>query len=161
MKQELSHQEAKLKGYIKIDHFDKSGNLIQSVETPNALTNAGFAEVAGLINSDQAASHTAWDYIAVGTGTTAATATDTQLETEETESSLGRAAGTGTRVTTTVAYDTSQIVKAFSVTGTVAVTESGVFNAGAAGTLLCRQTFSAINVANGDTLQITWKVKVA
>ncbi len=161
MKQELVQEGAKLKGFIKIEHFDNSGNLIEVVETPNALTNTGFAEVAGLINSDQSGSHTAWDYIAVGTGTTAATATDTELETEETENSLGRSAGTGTRVTTTVSNDTSQIVKSFSVTGSVAVTESGVLNAGAAGVLLCRQTFSAINVANGDTLQITWKVKVA
>ena len=160
MKQKLM-QGAQLKGFVKIEHFDKKGILIEVVETPNALTNTGFAEVAGLINSDQSASHTAWDYIAVGTGTTAATATDTQLETEETENSLGRSAGTGTRVTTTVSNDTSQIVKSFSVSGSVAVTESGVLNAGAAGVLLCRQTFSAINVADGDTLQITWKVKVA
>jgi len=160
MEQKLK-QGSNLKGFIKIDHFDNAGNLIESVVTPNALTNTGFAEVAGLFCGDQAASHTAFDYIAVGTGTTAATATDTQLETEETENSLGRSAGTGTRVTTTVANDTCQIVKSFSVTGSVAVTESGVLNAGAAGILLCRQTFSAINVADGDTLQITWKVTVA
>jgi len=41
------------------------------------------------------------------------------------------------------------------------VTESAVLNASSAGTMLCRQTFSAINVADGDTLQITWKVTVA
>ena len=161
MKQELKQEGAKLMGFIKIDHFDSSGNLIESVETPNALTNTGFAEVAGLINSDQSGSHTAWDYIAVGTGTTTATATDTALETEETENGLTRAAGTGTRVTTTETNDTSQIVKSFSVSGSVAVTESAVLNASSNGVMLCRQTFSAINVANGDTLQITWKVKVA
>lgn len=160
MKQKLM-QGAQLKGFVKIEHFDNAGNLIEVVETPNALTNTGFAEVAGLINSDQAGSHTAWDYVAVGTGTTAATATDTELETEETENSLGRSAGTGTRVTVNVSNDTSQIVKSFSVTGSVAVTESGVLNAGATGVLLCRQTFSAINVADGDTLQITWKITVA
>ncbi len=161
MKQELVQEGAKLRGFVKIEHFDNAGNLIEIVEGPNALTNTGFAEVAGIINSDQTASHTAWDYIGVGTGTTAATATDTALETEETQNGLTRAAGTGTRVTTTVANDTSQIVKSFSVTGSVAVTESGVLNASSTGVLLCRQTFSAINVANGDTLQITWKVKVA
>lgn len=160
MKQHMS-QGAKLNGWIKLDHFDKEGNLIETVETPNALTNSGFTEVAGLFCSDQAASYTAFDYIAVGTGTTAATATDTQLETEETENGLTRAAATGTLATVNVSDDTAQFVKSFSVTGSVAVTESGVFNDSSAGTMLCRQTFSAINVADGDTLQITWKVTVA
>lgn len=160
MKQNLK-QGAQLNGWIKIDHYDKDGNLIESVETPNALTNTGFTEVAGLFCSDQSGSYTAFDYIAVGTGTTAATATDTQLQTEETENGLTRAAATGTLVTVNVTNDTCQLVKSFSVTGSVAVTESGVLNAASTGTMLCRQTFSAINVADGDTLQITWKVTVA
>jgi hypothetical protein len=158
---ESMKETATLKGWVKIDHFDKFGNLIETVETPNALTNTGFAEVAGLIGTDVTSGRTAFDYIAVGTGTTAATATDTALETEVTDSGLARAAGTGTRVTTTVTNDTFQLLKSFSVTGTVAVTESGVLNASSSGVMLCHQTFSAINVVNGDTLQITWKIAVA
>lgn len=151
-------QTSGLRGYIKIDHFDASGNLIQSVETPNVITNAGLTEVAGLFCSDVKASYTAFDYIGVGTGTTAATFTNTTLVTEITNSGLARAATTGTLVTTTVANDTAQFVKSFSVTASQAVTESAVFNAASSGTMLCRQTFSAINVVSGDTLQITWKV---
>jgi hypothetical protein len=161
MKQNLLEKGNQLKGFIKIDHFDKMGNLIESVETPNALMNLGFTEVAGLFCSDQAGSHTAFDYIAVGTGTTAATATQTALITEITESGMTRAAATGTLVTVNVANDTAQFVKSYSVTGTAAVTESGVFNDSSAGIMLCRQTFSAINVENNDVLQITWKVTVA
>jgi hypothetical protein len=161
MKQHMESQDAKLKGWIQIDHFDNSGKLIETVETPNALMNLGFTEVAGLFCSDQAGSHTAFDYIAVGTGTTAATATQTALITEETENGLTRAATTGTLVQVNVANDTAQFVKSFTVSGSVAVTESGVFNDSSAGVMLCRQTFSAINVADGDTLQITWKVTVA
>lgn len=150
-----------LKGWFKIDHYDSVGNLIETVETPNAVMNLGFKEVAQLIGTDTTGSATAFDYIAVGTGTTAATATDTALETEVTNIGLTRAAGTGTNVTTTVTYDTFQLVKSFSPTSSAAITESGVLNASAAGILLCRQTFSAINVTNGDTLTITWKVKVS
>jgi len=40
------------------------------------------------------------------------------------------------------------------------VTESGVLNDASTGTLLARQVFSAINVASGDSLQITWKIDV-
>jgi len=153
--------KAMLKGWFKIDHFDKRGNLIESVETPNALMNLGFKEIAQLIGTNTTSGATAFDYIAVGTGTTAATATQTALITEITDTGLTRAAGTGTNVTTTVACDTFQLVKSFSPTGSKAVTESGVLNASSAGVMLCRQTFSAINVTDGDTLTITWKVKVA
>lgn len=161
MEQTLKNVNAGIKGWIKIDHFDDKGNLLESVETPNAIMNLGMTEVAGLFCSDTSGSYTAFDYIAVGTGTTAATATQTALITETAASGLTRAAATGTLVTTTVANDTANFVKSFDVTGSVAVTESGVFNAASNGTMLCRQTFSAINVANGDTLQITWKVSVA
>ena len=150
-----------LKGWFVIDRFDKQGNLIESVETPNATMNLGFKEVAQLIGTDTTASATAFDFIAVGTGTTAATATDTILETEVTNIGLTRAAGTGTNITTTVAYDTFQLVHSFSPTSSAAVTESGVLNASSDGELLCRQTFSAINVTSGDTLTITWKIKVS
>ena len=150
-----------LKGWFKIDHFDKEGNLIETMETPNAVMNLGFKEVACLMGTDITAGHTAFDYIAVGTGTTTATATDTILETEVTEKGLTRAAGAGTNITDTVAYDTFQLVKSFSPTSGYAVTESGVLNASSTGILLCRQTFSAINVSDGDTLTVTWKVKVS
>ena len=150
-----------LNGWFKIDRLDAAGNLLETVQTPNAVMNLGFKEVALLIGTDTTSTATAFDYIGVGTGTTAATATDTALETEITDTGLTRAAGTGTNVTTTVAYDTFQLVKTFSPSGSKAVTESGVLNAATTGILLCHQTFSAINVTNGDTLTITWKVKVA
>lgn len=123
---------------------------------PNLITNAGKAVAAGLLGNVD--SQTAFSYIAVGTGTTAAAATDTALETETSGSGLTRAAATVSRVTTDVTNDTTQFLKSFSVTGTVAVTESGVLNASSSGSLLCRQVFSAINVINGDTLQITWQI---
>jgi hypothetical protein len=122
----------------------------------NKIVNAGLALSAGLLNGS--GSPTTPTYIAVGTGTMAVAATDTALQTETSTSGLSRAAATVSLVTTNVTNDTAQWLKSFSVTGTVAVTESGVFNASSSGTMLCRQTFSAINVANGDTLQITWKV---
>lgn len=132
------------------------GKFVYVKRTRNKIVNAGLALSAGLLNGS--GSPTTPTYIAVGTGTTAVAAANTTLETETAASGLSRAAATVSLVTTTVTNDTSQWLKSFSVTGTVAVTESGVLNAAAAGTLLCRQTFSAVNVVSGDTLQITWKV---
>ena len=150
-----------LKGWFKIDHYDKAGNLMETMETPNLITVDGGNEVAELIGTDTTSTATAFDYIGVGTGTTAATTADTALETEITENGLTRTASTGTVVTTTLAGDTFQLVNTFSPTSTYAVTESGVLNAATSGELLCHQTFSAINVTNGDSLAVTWKVKVA
>lgn len=121
----------------------------------NLVTSAGKAGVASRINGSGA--EAAFTFIAVGTGTTAAAVGNTTLETELATSGLSRAAATASRVTTSVTNDTAQLVLTYTVTGTAAVTESGVLNASSAGVLLARQVFSAINVVNGDSLQITWK----
>ena len=142
--------------------FDKQGNVKQQYDSGwslNGVTNAGFAEVAGLILTDVGG--TAFDYIAIGTGTTAFSASDTALESE-----VKRKAATGTRVTTSVTNDTAQLQATFSssdgLSGSHAITESGVLNASSGGTLLCRQVFSALNIDwdAGDSLQITWKIQM-
>jgi len=145
-----------VKGIINIVVKDANGKVKEKRTIRNKIVNAGLAAIAGLLLSDVSVDD--FDYIAVGTGTDAAAAGDTTLDTEITDSGLERAAGTGTRETTTVTNDTAQLTKTFTVTGTKAVTEAGVFNAAAAGTLLARQVFSAINVVSGDSLQINWQI---
>lgn len=135
------------------------GHMSFSKRCRNLITNAGLAGIASRINGAGGAA--AFTYIAVGTGTATASASDTTLQTESAASGLSRAAGTASQVTTTVTNDTAQLVNTFAVTGTVAVTESGVLNAASSGTLLCRQTFTAVNVVNGDNLQVTWKVQAS
>jgi len=134
------------------------GHWTQHLSISNLTTTTGKAGVASRINGNGA--EAAFTYIAVGTGTTAAAIADTTLETETAASGLSRAAATASRVTTDTTNDTAKLLKSFSVTGTVAVTESGVLNAASVGTLLARQVFSAINVVNGDTLEITWQFDV-
>jgi hypothetical protein len=46
-------------------------------------------------------------------------------------------------------------------TGTGAITEAGILNAGTAGTMLCRTVFSVVNKDAGDTLSITWTVTIS
>src|SRR3990167_1732688 len=100
----------------------------------NLITNAGFAGAASRLNGSGAVN--IFVNIAVGTGTTAANVADTTLQTETAASGLSRAAGTASRVTTTQTNDTAQAVITFTVTGTVAVTESGLLSELAAGVLL-------------------------
>ena len=131
-----------------------TGMWRNTLKIHNLITNAGMAGIASRLNGSGA--EAAFTYIATGTGTTAAAVTDTTLETELSTLGLSRAAATASRVTTDVTDDSARLVKLFSVTGTGAVTESGVLNAASVGVLLARQVFSAINVENGDSLQITW-----
>jgi len=140
---------------------DKNGNVKQEYDSgwsPNGLTNAGFASVAGLILTD--VGDTPYDYLAIGTGSTAFDPTQTALVTE-----IKRKAGTGTRVTTSVTNDTANLTTTFSsadgLTGTSSVTEVGMFNASTGGTMLMRAVFTAlaINWDAGDTLQVTVKIQ--
>lgn len=135
-----------------------TGNYSNFRLLSNLVTNAGKAGVASRING--AGSEAAFTYVAVGTGTTAAAAGDTTLETEITDSGLQRAAATASRVTVDVTNDGARLVLTYTVTGTKAVTESGVLNASSSGVLLARQVFSAINVVSGDSLQVTWTIDV-
>jgi|ERR1043166_5714179 hypothetical protein len=130
------------------------------------IANAGRAVVSARLYGTASAAYGA---IGQGTGTNAFAATDTTLQTEV--KADGTAASgvhcipsgsvTASSVTTTVTNDTAQFVGTVAETATIAVTESGLFNADTNGTLLARQTFSAVNVVSGDSIQFTWKIKNA
>jgi hypothetical protein len=124
----------------------------------NLVTTRGKQIVAEQTNGETTAPVTA---IAIGTGTTAAAAGDTALETEITTGGGSRGAATTSNETTTTTNDTAQWVKTFTFTSSFAVTEEGLFdNNTSGGNMLARQVFSAVNVVNTDTLQITHKVQV-
>lgn len=125
----------------------------------NLIVNVGAATIPALIGGT-GTSYGVYKYIAVGTGAVAASATDTALGAEIVDSGLVRGTSTNTSTTTDVTNDTLNMVLSFAVTGTKAVTESGIFNASPTGTMLARQVFSAINVISGDTLQMTWQIDV-
>lgn len=135
-----------------------TGRWVNQLHVANLVTNAGKAGVASRING--AGSEAAFTYIAIGTGTTAAAATDTTLETEITTGGGARASATASRTTTDVTNDTATLVHTFSLTSTFAITEAGALNAASSGVLLNRQVFSAVNVVNGDSLQVTINVDV-
>lgn len=149
-------ENAKFLDILEVRLYNKNGKLKGYRKVVDVITNAGLAEVAGLMLLD-VTGQTAFDYIAIGTGTTTPAAGDTALEYE-----THRVAGSGSRMDTNVTNDTAKLVATFSgYTGTEAITEAGVLNAAApGGVLLCRQTFSALNVdwGAGDSVEITEKI---
>jgi hypothetical protein len=138
-----------IRGQVNYTVRDSDGSVVLEFERRNLVTNVGKALVAGLlIGTGSAASN-----VAIGTGTTDFAATSTQLNNE-----YARGTATTSTTQTTVANDTAALIMAFSFTETKAIVESGVLNAAVAGSLVCAQTFSAINVVSGDSCTLTWKI---
>ncbi len=110
----------------------------------NIIVDAGFdfiADAIGLSTGRPAA----MSHIAVGTGITAAAATDTALEAEIARKAATYAHTAGTKVFTfETTFDPGE--------ATGAITEAGVFNAAAGGTMLDRVVFAVINKGADDTL---------
>lgn len=154
----MIQEMVKLNGRIHFELRDRKGYLKETRDVSNLIVTVGKAGVSARIGDVGA--FPAFGYIAIGIGIIAPAAGDTILGSEITTGGGERGAGTNTQITTTTTNDTLQSVKTFNFTATFAVTESGLLNAVSAGTLLCRQTFAAINVVSGDSLQVTWKVQV-
>jgi len=144
-------EPAKLKGKFSIAVLDKKGNTKESFEIPNTVMNAGIAEVTGLMLEDVGG--TAFDYLAIGTGNSAPNATETALVGEK-----YRSAGTGSQETDTITDDTAQLTTSISITSSISIQEAGVFNSSSAGTMLARTTFSAVNVNDGDTVNLGYGI---
>jgi hypothetical protein len=150
----MLNDSLKANGVVQLTLLDAAGNVKEQHEH-NLVVNTGLAYIASRIKDGTA---TAMSHMGIGSGSTAAAAADTALGSQLARVSLDST----TLVTTTATNDSVQYVATFSAgTGTGAVTEAGIFNAGTSGTMLCRTVFAVINKGALDTLVITWKVAVA
>lgn len=119
----------------------------------NTITSVGKQICAQQLGGTTATPVTA---IALGIGSPSATA----LGSEITTNGGARGAATVTNTTTTTSGDTEQWLKVFNFLGSFAVTEEGLFdNNTSGGNMLASQSFAAVNVISGDSLQITHQVK--
>lgn len=134
------------------------GNWTTKAIRHNLVTTRGKRIVAEQINGVSTAPVTA---IALGTDNTAAAAGNTALGAESTTNGGSRGAATTSDQTTTTTGDTARWVKTFTFSGSLALVEEGLFdNNASGGNMLARQVFSAVNVVNTDTLQITHNVQL-
>lgn len=140
--------------YFKLKAHD--GTVKDERHAYNVVTLTGKNAVSALILKDVGG--TAFDSIAIGLGSATATNTQTALDTE-----YAKVACVGTQVQVTSTNDTAQLVASFSFTGAAAIVEAGVFDVttSAAGIMLARQTFAALNATSGDTLAVTYKITFA
>lgn len=141
------YDSLKMSGKIHLQVFRPDGTLKQEIKKSNLIVTVGKNHVADQM-SDQGEG--AMSHMAVGTGTTGPAAGDTTLETE-----LDRNALTSTTQSTN---DVIYVGDWAAGDGTGAITEAGIFNAGAAGVMLSRVTFSVVNKGALDVLKITWTI---
>lgn len=99
------------------------------------------------------------NYIGMGVGATGAARTAVVADTALSTAVESRVAGTSSTVTTTQTNDTYQSVATITATATRAVDEAGMFDASTSGNMFLSATFAVVNLANGDSLQLTGKTQ--
>jgi hypothetical protein len=145
------------KGSLVLELRGPDGEIKELLEVPNLVVDVGLAFIASRMKD---ATATVMSHMAVGTTNTAAADAQTALVAEVAASRT--ALTSSTIATTNVANDSLTYVCTFGAgVGTGALVEAGIFNAGAAGTMLCRTVFSVITKGALDSLTITWKVVIA
>ncbi len=179
----ISTSTGMLLGHVEIEARHADGELYDYRQLDNAVVDDGeqcilkmlfgsdgprgrgeYASGAGTAACTGALTG-AWDVIAIGTGTSAAVEADVKLGTESTTNGAARGTAT-TKTWGNLTAGIPQIVmsKTFTATGgdIGAVTESGLFNSTTAGAqgMLARNVFSAVTLADGDSITITWTFKV-
>lgn len=116
------------------------------------LVNTGKAIVTNYLAGGAA---TQPKYVGWGTGAGTTALTDTTLFTE-----IGsRATGTTTQQTTSTTNDTYQVVGTLTASGSVTITNAGLFDASTSGNLFVKGDFSGIALTSGDSIQFTFKTQ--
>ena len=136
------------RGKLTIIIRGPDGRLKHLANHPNLVVTVGRAHIADqLAERDEPQ----MSHMAIGNGPTVADASDTALESEVARVTSTPGQGSG--------GNANQVVYVGDFppgTGTGAITEAGIFNQGAAGTLLCRSTFPEKNKEAADSMTITW-----
>lgn len=145
-----SNETLKVIGDVDMVLTSADGSVKDKREIKNLVVTNGLNFIASRIRD---ASASVMSHMAVGSGTAAAALANAALGTE-----LGRVALSATTVNANQVVFTATFPAG---TGTGAITEAGIFNAGTAGTMLCRTVFSVVNKDAGDTLSITWTVTIS
>lgn len=137
---------------VHVELFGPDGKLKDERHVHNLVVNTGLAHIADQLSSSPGQS--AMSHMAIGTGSTAVAAGDTALGTETDRNALTSRTDSGAVVTYVGNWAAGDGTNA-------ALREAGIFNAGAAGTMLARAVYANIDKQALDTLQVTWTVTFA
>lgn len=143
------HSYIKLTGELTVQKFNSNNELIDQIHVPNLIVTTGKEHVAERMIND---SEVKMSHMAIGSNTAVANVGNSALGTELGRVALTSSTRTGANVKYTAIFPAG--------TGTGSITESGIFNADTAGTMMCRTTFPVISKSNTETIAISWTVTV-
>jgi hypothetical protein len=150
-------------GYVVVSVV-RDGQEIYHYEDHNEITEGGVDFIIDQVSDSPSATLVA-KHIALSTtassGGSAVDDDNTSLTGEITTGGLERALGTFGGYTAAVADndDNYTISATFTASATHSnVQRAGLFTASSAGTMVAENTFSAVNLASGDQLTITWTI---
>lgn len=143
-------EKLKFTGVVTIRRFnEKTGETLEERVIKNLVVSSGLAWIAArMVGTPDVMSH-----MAVGSGTVAAADEDIALGDELTRVILASANAAAGVVTYVAAYPAG--------VATGALTEAGIFNAAANGTMLARTVFPVVNKGAEDAISITWAITAA
>ena len=175
-----------LTGHLEIEARNADGEIIAYRQSDNEVVDDGEQCILKLLFATSATSEAgrgeytstgagactgalthAWDVIGIGTTTTAADDVNVKLGNETgTSDGLHRGVATTKTWSNGTGSSATQIVLSKTFTNESprahAIAESGLFNSttvGASG-MLAHKEFSAVTLANGDSITITWTFRV-
>lgn len=141
----------KLQGDLKIVLKGKDGKVKLERQEKNLIVDTGLAFICSRMTD---AADAVMSHMAIGSNNSTPTATDTDLGTIlGIREPLDSTTHSGNTVTYVSSFEAGE--------GTGAVTEAGIFNASALGTMLCRTTFPVVNKGADDTMVITWTITLS
>lgn len=133
-----------------------NGRVVRKIK--NLVVDAGKDWVASRMGD---AADAVMSHMALGDGVTAADVVDTILQSEIDRNALNVAGGVV--IDNTITFESTWGVDDPPVTppATTTITEAGIFNDVAAGTMLARTVFPAITKAELDTMTISWTITIS
>ena len=138
----MINENLKITGHVKL--------LLNSEvirEISNLVVDAGKDFVASRMKDSNSA---AMAYMGLGADSTSPVASDTALHSEVGRAVLTSTQTSGSEITYTATFAAG--------TATAALTEAGIFNADAGGTMLCRTVFPVVNKGASDQISIVWVI---
>lgn len=150
----MKNEKIKVTGNVEITLRGSDGKIKDRTEIKNLVVTVGRQHIANQLASKSQAQ---MSHMAIGQGTTTQVIGDTALESEISRkvfNSLSQGSGADANK---IIYLTDWAAGE----GTGAITEAGIFNAAASGTMLCRTTFPVKNKGAGDSLSLTWTLTIS
>lgn len=138
-----------LKGHVYTKVIKPDGEIIEN-NFQNIVVADGKTNVAGMLILDTGGGD-AYDFIGIGSGESVAAVTDTGLLHEV----YSRIASSGAQIGSLASF-----IGSFAISGTIGITEYGLFNAATAGSMLSRASGTAVALTSGDFLEVNWQVTV-